>query len=45
MYDSPVAGPGALAATGLVFDSLWFFLAAFAIFSALLAVKRVLPAR
>lgn len=44
MYNNPLAGPGALAATGLAFDALWLFLAAFAIFSVMLAIKRILPA-
>lgn len=43
MYNNgPFAGT-TLAATGLVFDSVWIFLAGFAIFSAILAVGRILP--
>lgn len=56
MYTNPLAGPGVaagagllgtggLAATGLAFDGVWLFLAAFALLSALLAIKRILPAR
>ncbi len=44
MYNngSMTAG-GALAATGLAFDAIWMFLAAFAIFSGVLAIGRILP--
>ena len=43
MYNNGALAGGTLAATGLAFTSLWYFLAAFAIFSAFLAVGRILP--
>lgn len=43
MYNNGSLAGGTLAATGLAMNSLWMFLAAFAIFSAILAVGRILP--
>lgn len=44
MYNNgSMAAGGTLAATGLAFDAVWMFLAAFAIFSGILALGRILP--
>lgn len=44
MYNNgSITAGGALAATGMAFNTVWIFLAAFAIFAGILAVGRILP--
>lgn len=45
MYNNAGMAGGALAATGIVFNALWMFLAAFALFAMFLAIGRMIPKR
>ncbi|CAM3700547.1 hypothetical protein [Nocardioides zeicaulis] len=45
MYNNSVLPATGLAATGMAFEGLWWFLAAFALLAAALAVGRIIPKR
>ena len=45
MYNNSHLGGAGLAATGMAFHGLWFFLAGFALLAAAMAVGRIIPKR